>query len=297
MDRYDELDPAPSSENRAGPSAIGDFDPTTPRAPKAPPPRRTSILPWVLVALVVGAAAGFVWFLYVPEHAENERLRARVGQLDENAVKLKLDLQAAQDAVKALEDEREKLAQTVETKDQALAELTKTQRDLSQQLQSEISKGDVLIRSVNGELVLDLVDQLMFSSGESELNDSGKEVLKRVGQTLLDAKDKVLQVAGNTDNLPISGKLKDKFPSNWELSTARATNVVRYLQDECKIPGARLAAVGNAEFRPVTKNTSKEGRKKNRRIEVKLVPMNPATGPALAAPKAKAPAATAPKKK
>ena len=85
----------------------------------------------------------------------------------------------------------------------------------------------------------------------------------------------MLQVAGNTDNLPITGKLKDKFPSNWELSTQRATNVVRFLQDECKIPGTRLAAVGYGEFRPTAKNTTKEGRKKNRRIEVKLVPIHP----------------------
>ena len=286
MDRYDELDPSPDLEHRSGPSAIGDLDPTKSRAPK---PRGRSIVPGVLVALMLGAAGGFIYFLYLPEHAENQRLRARVGQLDETAVKLKSDLQASQDAYKALEDEREKLAQSVQTKDQALAELTKTQRDLSQQLQSEISKGDVLIKSVNGELVLDLVDQLMFSSGESDLNDSGKEVLRRVGQTLLDAKDKVLQVGGNTDDQPISGKLKDKFASNWELSTTRATNVVRFLQDECKIPGNRLAAVGYGEFRPTAKNTSKEGRKKNRRIEVKLVTMNSATGPALSAPKINAP--------
>jgi len=271
MDRYDELDPHADS---AGPTEVGNLDSLKKKPPRAPA-KGASVWAWLVVALVLGAAAGFVWFVYMPEHVENQRLRSRVGQLDESAVKLKSDLQAAQDAQKALEDDRAKLAEKVQTKDQALDELSKTQRDLSQQLQSEIAKGDVLIKSVNGELVVDLVDQLMFSSGEAELNDSGKEVLKRVGQTLLDAKDKVLQVAGNTDNQPISGKLKEKFASNWELSTARATNVVRYLQDECKIPGSRLAAVGYGEFRPTVKNSSKESRKKNRRIEVKLVALNP----------------------
>lgn len=292
MDRYDELDPSP---DHAGPNEVGDFDPTKARTPQ-PPPRRASLVPWVLVALVVGAAGGFGWFVYKPEQADNQRLRARVSVLDESVVKLKGDLQTAQDAQKALEDDRAKLAEKVQTKDQALEELTKTQRDLSAQLQSEIAKGDVLIKSVNGELVVDLVDQLMFSSGEAELNDSGKEVLKRVGQTLLEAQDKVLQVAGNTDNQPITGKLKDKFPSNWELSTARATNVVRYLQDECKIPGSRLAAVGYGEFRPMTKNTSKDGRKKNRRIEVKLVPINPVATPVASALPARS-TVSAPKKK
>jgi chemotaxis protein MotB len=275
MDRYDELDPHEPGLHKSGPNQVGEFDPAQGKRDRAPRPRRQSLLPWALLALVLGAGAGFGGFVYLPEHEENQRLRQRIGQLDESLIKLKAELQAVQDAHKELEAERTRLAETVQSKDEALDELTKTQKDLSQQLQAEISKGDVLIKSVNGELVVDLVDQLMFSSGEAELNDSGKEVLRKVGQTLLDAKDKVLQVAGNTDNLPITGKLKDKFPSNWELSTTRATNVVRFLQDECKIPGARLAAVGYAEFRPSAKNTSKDGRKKNRRIEVKLVPINP----------------------
>src|SRR5262249_8203306 len=160
----------------------------------------------------------------------------------------------------------------------ALKELTKTQNELTSKLDAEIKKGDVLIHSAGGDLVVDLIDQLMFASGEAELNDSGKKVLGRVCDTFLAASDKVIQVAGNNDNQPISPKLKANFPSNWELSTTRANNVVHYLQDECKIPGARLAAVGYAEFRPASKNATKDGRRKNRRIEVKLVPLVAANG-------------------
>src|SRR5262249_24083127 len=135
----------------------------------------------------------------------------------------------------------------------------------------EIAQGDVIIKQYKGELVVDLVDQILFASGESELGDKGKAVLKQVGETLLKVPDKVLQIGGHTDNQPISGKLKDKWVSNWELSSARALNVVHYLEDEVNIPGERLVAAGFSEFRPIGKNASKDGRKRNRRIEVVLL--------------------------
>jgi chemotaxis protein MotB len=79
--------------------------------------------------------------------------------------------------------------------------------------------------------------------------------------------------SGHTDGTRIvSSTTQEKFPTNWELSTARATNVVRFLQEQGKVPGAELVAVGFAEFRPVASNASAEGRRKNRRIEIVLVP-------------------------
>ncbi len=266
MDRYDELN------LQSEPHEVGELDATQRR--NGPPPRAGGgMAAWVVLAIVVGAAIAFIWFVYLPEHSENERLRQRISQLDETALKLKADLQTSEEERKTLEDDRTKLSEAVQTKDQVLSELQKTQNELNQKLESEVKKGDVLIHSAGGDLVVDLIDQLMFPSGESDLSDSGKKVLGRVCDTFLGAKDKIIQVAGNTDNLPITGKLKANFPSNWELSTTRANNVVHFLEDTCKIPGTRLASVGYAEFRPASKNTTKEGRRKNRRIEVKLIPL------------------------
>lgn len=97
---------------------------------------------------------------------------------------------------------------------------------------------------------MDLIDKIVFDSGEAELNDAGKEVLRQVGETLAKVPDEIIQVTGHTDNKPISRKLAERFPTNWELSVARATNVVRFLQEEVKIPGDRLVAAGMAEYRP-----------------------------------------------
>ena len=79
-------------------------------------------------------------------------------------------------------------------------------------------------------------------------------------------------VEGHTDNVPIRNALKAKFPSNWELSTARATSVVRFLQDQGGIDPSKLSATGLSYFRPVAANDTPEGREQNRRIEIVLAP-------------------------
>ena len=82
-----------------------------------------------------------------------------------------------------------------------------------------------------------------------------------------------IELGGHTDNQPIkSEEVLAKFPSNWELSTARATTVVRFLEETCEIPGERLVAAGFSQFRPVAKNSKPKGRAKNRRIEIALLP-------------------------
>lgn len=191
--------------------------------------------------------------------SEAVALQARISVLEAERVKL-----AAQTA---------QLAEDARVKAEALEAMTRTQEELLKQLEEEVSKGGVLISQQHGELVVDLIDQVVFDSGEAELNARGKKVLKQVGETLAKVPDKIIQVSGHTDNLNISKRLVKQFPTNWELSTARATNVVRYLQDEIKIPGNRLVAAGAAEFRPIARNTTNAGRSKNRRIEVRLLPM------------------------
>jgi chemotaxis protein MotB len=93
-----------------------------------------------------------------------------------------------------------------------------------------------------------------------------------VGNVLKNTQKKVIRVEGHTDNVPISSRLEGKFSTNWELSTGRATNVVRFLQDSVGIAPARLEAVGMSEFHPVATNKTVVGRNQNRRIEITLLP-------------------------
>ena len=154
--------------------------------------------------------------------------------------------------------------------------LTASQQNTSQydalvrNLTEEVKKGELQVRQYKDMLTVDVAEQLFFDSGRANLKDTGKAVLKKVGEALKGYEDKVIRVVGHTDNVPITKSLQKVFPSNWELSVARATTVVRYLQ-EVGIPPERMVASGRAEYQPIAENDSAEGRKKNRRIEITLV--------------------------
>jgi chemotaxis protein MotB len=104
--------------------------------------------------------------------------------------------------------------------------------------------------------------------------------LERVGNIIKNVQDKIIRVEGHTDNVPIAVRLQKQFPSNWELSTARATNVVRFLQDKVGMDATRLQAVGLSEYHPIASNETPTGRSQNRRIEIALLPMPGASKPA-----------------
>ena len=125
------------------------------------------------------------------------------------------------------------------------------------------------IDCAGNELVVDLSAQILFDSGGAEVNEAGQKVLAEVGRSLSALKDYTIQVGGHTDHQRVTNpETQERFPTNWELSTARATNVVRFLEERGKIPGTRLVATGFNQFRPVAGNTTEEGRQKNRRIEL-----------------------------
>jgi chemotaxis protein MotB len=140
-------------------------------------------------------------------------------------------------------------------------------------LNQEVQKGQLQVRRYKDMLTVDVAEQLFFDSGRATLKETGKEVLKKVADAIQSYEDKAIRVVGHTDNVPITGALQKVFPSNWELSAARATTVVRFLQDSGIAPD-RLLATGRAEYAPVADNDSPEGRQKNRRIEITLIDRN-----------------------
>jgi chemotaxis protein MotB len=148
---------------------------------------------------------------------------------------------------------------------------TKSQYDgLVSNLNEEVKKGQLQVRQYKDMLTVEVAEQLFFDSGRAALKEQGKDVLKRVGDALKGYEDKVIRVVGHTDNVPISTA---QFPSNWELSVARATTVVRFLQS-AGIQPERLVASGRGEFSPIAANDDADGRRKNRRIEITLLDRN-----------------------
>ena len=197
---------------------------------------------------------------------EIDALKKDKASLEQQKSALEQQQAQSKKQIDALEQEKVKL-QTVSQQD-------KSQYDsLVRSLTEEVKKGELQVRQYKDMLTVDVAEQMFFDSGRADLKDTGKGVLKKVSEALKGYEDKVIRVVGHTDNVPIKTKT---FPSNWELSVARATTVVRDLQ-ETGIPPDRMIASGRAEYQPVAENDTPDGRKKNRRIEITLVDKNAAT--------------------
>jgi chemotaxis protein MotB len=153
-----------------------------------------------------------------------------------------------------------------------LSTQNKTYQALNAQLQSEIKADEVRIKQQQGRLTITMIDEVVFSSGSAEMNAKGRATLEKIVGTLQGVSDKRIVVRGYTDNEPIGAHLRGRYPTNWELSTARASDVVRFLQAK-GIDPTRLEATGYAEYQPVATNTTPVGRKENRRIEIVLTDM------------------------
>jgi flagellar motor protein MotB len=131
-----------------------------------------------------------------------------------------------------------------------------------------IDAGRVSIHVRHGRIVLSLKNDVLFDEGKTDLKPDGKQALTEIAQTLKTVGGRSFQVAGHTDNLPIKSR---EFPSNWELSTARAVVVVKFLS-QAGVNPAVLSAAGYGEFDPMAPNNDPPNRSKNRRIEISLVP-------------------------
>ncbi len=131
------------------------------------------------------------------------------------------ELQAGMETLRA-----EKSA-AVEEKEKAVAELKVTYEDLMAQMEDEVKKGEIAVSQLKDRLTLTMVERILFDSGSAELKAGGTDILLRVGEILKKAKNKRIIIEGHTDNVPISPRVAPQFPTNWELSTARAANVVR----------------------------------------------------------------------
>lgn len=196
--------------------------------------------------------------------ALNEQLRNTLERAGKSVDKL---LTEKGDLSKALQDSKDRLEEL--RKAQAAAQKRADLfRSLALKFKKMIDAGDLKIVLRDGRMVLQLRNEVLFDPGRVDIKPAGKDALKEVATILATLDERKLQVAGHTDNVPIS---TGRFPSNWELSTARAVNVVKYLVEEGVQP-AELSAAGYSEYDPVASNEAKDGKAKNRRIEIVLQP-------------------------
>jgi chemotaxis protein MotB len=187
---------------------------------------------------------------------------------DNAALKQQIDSMTQQNA--SMQKEVGSLAQEKAALVAANQQRQQQYESLVQGLSKEVEKGQLQVRQYKNMLAVDLAEQIFFDSGKATLKKGGKEVLKKVGDALKGYENKIIRVVGHTDNVPVAKSLQATFPSNWELSVARATNVVRYLQ-EVGVPPERMVPSGRAEYDPIASNDTPEGRQKNRRIEIMLL--------------------------
>jgi chemotaxis protein MotB len=247
----------------------------------APQRRSGGWLGWLLFVLLLGGAGAFIWYQYLPLRKSEGELTRRSALSAEEAKRQAAKLKEAEADLAELSRKQEslsgQLAQTVAEKEKLEAELKSVQDALAAKLEPEIQAGNVHIRRRGNDLVVDLADQILFDSGKAEVHEKGQQVLMQVAPTLAGLSDFNIQVAGHTDAARVtSASTQERFPTNWELSTARATNVVRVLEEQGKIPGARLVAMGYSMYRPIATNDTTTGRQKNRRIELTLMRTKPA---------------------
>lgn len=168
---------------------------------------------------------------------------------------------------KALAETRARLEEL--RKQQAAAEARAAQfRELAARFQRLVDAGQLKVVMRAGRMVLELSNDVLFDSGRTDLKEVGKKTLVEVAHVLRTMPDRRFQVAGHTDNVKIQ---TSRFPSNWELSTARAVEVLKILVD-AGMDSRTLSAAGYGEFTPLESNDTPEGRSKNRRIEITLVP-------------------------
>jgi len=177
------------------------------------------------------------------------------------------------DTVEGLKTELNQEKMTVKEKEAEVSELEKTRREIESSLQEQIAQKDIKLEEIEGKLKVTFVDKILFDSGSVMIKPKGQEVLLTLADSFRNNKDQNIVVEGHTDDVKIGGALIDRFPTNWELSTARATAVVRFLQEKGNIEPERLTASGFSFYQPVASNETPEGRKENRRIEIILVPV------------------------
>lgn len=203
---------------------------------------------------------------YLEANKDLDNLEAKYNDLEDKNLQLSKDIEK-------LRLELEERESVIEEQKTVISELDETKQKIESSMKEQIESQEIKIEEIEGKLKVTFVDKILFNTGSVEINQRGKEVLLAIAGSLNENEGQNILVEGHTDNVPIGVVLKNRFPTNWELSTARATAVVRFLQDNGGLKPERLSASGYSYYRPVASNDTEEERSQNRRIEIILIPL------------------------
>lgn len=192
--------------------------------------------------------------------SKSDTLSKNINELRQQVAELKAENSKLNDDVSELQ----------KAKEEKVKEVSVTYEQLLANMKNEIAKGQVTISELKGKLTVNMEAAILFDSGRADVKPEGLDILNKMVETLKGVTDKAIRIEGHTDNVQIAGGLTRTFPTNWELSAARAINVTKFLQQQ-GIDPRNLSAAAFAEHKPVADNSSKEERAKNRRIEITLV--------------------------
>ena len=169
--------------------------------------------------------------------------------------------------------ELKKEKSVIKEKEKRIEELEETRKKIEAGLKEQIASQVIKLEEMEGKLKVTFVDKILFNSGSVQINPRGQELLLEFAESFRENGSQNIVIEGHTDDISLGAALKRRFPSNWELSTARAAAVARFFQEKAGLEPTRLAATGYSYFHPVALNDSEEGRSQNRRIEIILVPI------------------------
>jgi chemotaxis protein MotB len=209
-------------------------------------------------------------------HNQLNDCNKKVVTLNEEKAYLQSENAAAQKNLKALNTQSKMTIADQAMRLQNLQNLIQSQKDVMNNLKNSIadallnySADELTVYIKDGNVYVSLQEKLLFKSGSDVVDPKGKEALKKLAMVLKNTKDITVLIEGHTDNVPIKTK---QYMDNWDLSTARATSIVRVLTKDNAFDPNRITAAGKGSFHPVRGNETAEGRAANRRTEVILSP-------------------------
>jgi chemotaxis protein MotB len=191
-------------------------------------------------------------------------LETLVAQMEQDLGKASANKKAMTNSIQHMKEALQRESERKKEVEKRLAEFKK----LISRFKKLTDAGDLSIQIKDGRMVVVLPSDVLFKSGSARLSKKGTETIWKVANVLKDIPNKQYQIEGHTDNVPIRS---ERFPSNWELASARALNVVNIMMD-AGMAADRISAASFGETKPVASNDSKEGRALNRRIDVVIVP-------------------------
>jgi chemotaxis protein MotB len=194
-----------------------------------------------------------------------ESLQTRLDDANASLARAQAENQKDKDQIAALQS---KVADLEQEKDTA-AQMAK---GLENEMRADLESKDVTISSLQGKLTVNILDRVMFDSGEAILKPAGESVMRKIAAILAGHPQLKIHVIGHTDNVPIRPEARNRFASNWELSTARALAAVHFLTEKAGVDPRRVGAIGYGEYRPIADNATAEGRARNRRIAITILP-------------------------